>query len=172
MPLGPKMLAQANVKLLWVPDGGIADVHAPTIPELTAASVIDFSCMVTKANYLLGAAGDDSISDPALCAEGNSTVPGNTNYEAGMDFFRFVAAADDKGWTTFTDKGIAGFWVERRGKRFDAAPAAADEVKVVQVLSGTPRTLPVPENGGYEKFRVDFFPQEAIDLRAVVVAGP
>ena len=168
MPFGPKMLAQANVKLLWVPDGGILDVHDPTVDELTAASVIDFSCLVTKANYLLGAAGDDSISDPALCAEGNSTVPGNTNYEAGMDFFRFVNSADDEGWTTFTDKGIGGFWVERRGKRFDAPIAAADEVKVMQVLSGTPRTLPVPESGGYEKFRVDFFVQEAVDLRALV----
>lgn len=170
MTIGPKMLAQANVKLLWVPDGGIADVSAPTVSELTAGTVIDLSCLVTKANYLFGAAGDESISDPALCAEGSSTVPGNTNYEAGADFFRFVESADDIGWSTFTGKGIGGFLVERRGKRFSLPIVASDEVKVMEVLSGTPRTLPVPENGGYEKFRVDFFPQSQVDLRAIVAA--
>ncbi|MDR6861976.1 hypothetical protein [Phycicoccus sp. 3266] len=167
-----KMLAQANTKLLWVPDGGIADPSAPTVAELTAAGVLDLSCLVTKANYNLGPTGDESVNDPALCADGNSSVPGNTNYEAGMDFFRFTDTAEDKAWTTFTHKGIEGFLVERKGKRFDVAITATDEVAVYGVITGTPRNLPVPDNGGFEKFRQDFFVQsELVDSRAIVGAG-
>ena len=166
-----KMLAQANIKLVWVPANGIADIHSPTVGELTAPEVVDLSCAVTRANYALGASGDESITDPALCAEGNTTVPGNTNYEAGGDFFRYTTEPEDVAWKLFTDKGIEGYLVERRGKKFDMPFVAADEVKVMQVLTGTPRDLPVPDNGGYMKFRQDFFPQEQVDLRAVVVAA-
>lgn len=168
--LGPKMLAQAHIKLAWVPDGGLANVHVPTKTELDAVTVIDLSCLLTKANYVFGATGDESINDPALCAEGNASVPGNTNYEAGGDFFRFVNTVDDVTWNTFTDKGIGGFLVERRGKRYDEPWAVGDEVSVMQVLTGTPFPLAVPDNGGYEKFRVNFFPQDQIDLRATVAA--
>lgn len=166
-----KRLSQARIKLLWVPEGGIANFHAPTVAELTAGTVIDMSCMVGKSNYLLGASGDESISDPALCDEGNTSVPGNTNYEAGMDFFRYETNLEDIPWNTFTEKGIDGYWVERRGKRYSDPIVATDVVKVMQVISGTPRDLPVPENGGYDKFRVDYFPQSQVYLRAVVAAA-
>lgn len=168
----PKMLAQANTMLLWVPDGGIADVSAPTEDELTAVGVLDLSCLVTKANYSLGATGDETVNDPALCADGNSAVPGNTNYEAAMDFFRYTTTLEDKAWTTFTNKGIEGFFVERKGKRYSEPVVATDIVKVLGVITGTPRDLPIPDNGGFEKFHVDGFVQsELVDLRAVVAAG-
>lgn len=166
-----KMLSQANIKLVWVPESGIASLAAPTAAELNAGTVVDLSCLVAKSNYLLGASGDESISDPALCDEGNTSVPGNTNYEAGMDFFRYEDTGDDIPWTTFTGKGIDGFLVERRGQPFSEDFATGDVVAVFPVITGTPRALPVPENGGYEKFRVDFFPQSGVDLRAVVAAG-
>lgn len=167
----PKMLAQANRKLLWVPDGGIDVFSAPTVAELTDAGVLDLSCLVTKANYSLGATGDESINDPALCAEGNSTVPGNTNYEAGMDFFRWTTTIEDEAWNTFTDKGIAGILVERIGKKYDLPIVATDQVKVLGAITGTPRDLVPDSNGGFEKFRQEFFVQsEQVDLRAVVAA--
>lgn len=167
----PKMLAQANRTLLWVPDGGIADVSAPTVAELTDSGVLDLSCLVTKANFALGASGDESINDPAYCAEGNSSVPGNTNYEAGMDFFRWTTGGEDEAWDTFTDKGITGFLVERIGKAYDASIVATDPVKVVGAITGTPRDLVPDASGGFEKFRQEFFIQsELVDLRAVVAA--
>jgi hypothetical protein len=167
----PKMLAGANRKLVWVPDGGIDDVHNPKVAELNDAGVLDISCLITKNNFALGASGDESINDPAYCAEGNSTVPGNTNYEAGMDFFRWTTTLEDEAWNTFTDKGIAGFLVERIGKPYDDPFVATDKVKVVGAITGTPRDLNPDASGGYEKFRQEFFTQsELTDLRAVVAA--
>lgn len=168
---GPKMLAGDNRKLVWVPDGGIADPSSPTAAELNDAGVLDISCLITKANFALGASGDESINDPAYCAEGNSSVPGNTNYEASMDFFRFVNTGDDDAWNTFTHKGISGSLVERIGKPHTDAFVATDKVKVVGAITGTPRDLPRDASGGFEKFHQDFFTQsELTDLRAVVAA--
>lgn len=167
-----KMIAEAKRRLVWVPDGGIEDVSAPTVAELTAPGVLLLSCLVTKANYNLGATGDESINDPAACAKGNSTVPGNTNYEAGFDFFRWTTTLEDEAWTTFQTKGMAGYLVERIGKDYDVEFAAADPVKVYGSITGTPRDLVPDASGGFEKFRQDFFVQsELVEERAEVAAA-
>lgn len=164
-----KMLAGANRKLLWIPDGGLVDYANPKVAELTAASVLDLSCLVTKANFNFGPTGDNAISDPALCAEGDSQVPGNTTYEAGMDFFRWTTTAEDKAWTTFTGKGIAGFLALRIGKDYKLPPAATDVFRIMGAITGTPRDLVPDAQGGFEKFRQEFFVQsELVKLRATV----
>ena len=165
----PKMLADGNRKLVWAPT--IANPSAPSIAtELAGASVLDISCLVTLANFALGATGEDAISDPALCATGNDSAPGRVNYQAAMDFFRWTTEIEDKAWTTFTDKGIGGFLVMRIGQPYDEPFAADDELQVYQVITGTPMIL-TPEGGGFEKFRQNFYVQSAgVDERAVAVA--
>jgi hypothetical protein len=164
------MLSDAKRKLVWVPDGGLANPSAPTVAELGAGGVLDISCLVTAANFALGATGEDAVTDPALCAEGNDSSPGRVNYQGAMDFFRWTTTAEDKAWNTFTDKGIAGHLVQRIGKRFDDPFVAGDEVQVYQSITGTPMIL-APEGGGYEKFRQNYYIQSAgTDERATVVA--
>jgi hypothetical protein len=169
----PKMLAQANRKLLWVPANGILNVNAPKVTsELGAGGVLDLSCLVTKNNYSLGPTGDDSIDDPALCAQGNSTVPGNTTYEAVMDFFRWTTSGEDVAWSTFTQKGISGFLVERIGKPYTSPIVATDPLRVFGAITGTPMDLNPEGNGGFEKFRETFYVQsEQASIRAVAAAG-
>jgi hypothetical protein len=170
--LGPKMLTDANRRLAWVPT--IANYHAPTVAEITAGK--DISCLITAADFSLGSTGDDSISDPAYCASSNSSTPGRTNYEAAMNFFRFKNDVDDVAWTTFTAKGLHGYLVERIGqiaegeKAHEVAWAAADEVRVFEVITGTPQVL-APSAAGYEKFREVFSVQDLVDERAVVAAA-
>lgn len=166
----PKMLNQDNRLLLWVPDGGIDNIHAPTVAELTDSGVLDISCLVTLANYSLGATGDEAINDPALCAPGDSPVPGATSYEAVMEFFRWTNTGEDEAWSTFTGKGISGFFVERIGKPHTVAIAADDEVGVYGVITGTPRNLS-PATRGFEKFHLESMVQsELVDDRAEVAA--
>ncbi len=168
----PKMLSDGDDLLLWVPDGGIDDVSAPTVDELTAVGVLNISCLVTKANFQLGASGDASIDDPALCSAGSSAAPGITSYQAGMDFYRWTVTTEDKAWTTFTGKGLGGFLVHRIGKKHDVAIAAADPVAVYGAITGTPTPLQPDAQGGFRKFHQDFFVQgEQVDERAVVAAG-
>lgn len=171
---GPKLLTDASRNLVFVPE--IADTSAPTVLELTGVGAINLSCQVTAANFVLGATGDDAIVDPALCATSNASVPGRTNYEGAMDFFRWRETADDVAWTTFTAKGIHGYLVQRigqvpEGTKAHTVPFAADdEVQVYEVLTNTPQILS-PADAGYEKFRQVFSIQEDVNERAVVVAA-
>jgi hypothetical protein len=166
----PKMLNMDNRLLLWVPDGGIADISHPTLAELAAAGVVDISCLVTLANYSLGATGDEAINDPALCAPGDSPAPGATSYEAIMEFFRWTTPEEDIAWDTFTGKGISGFFVERKEHPHTTALAANQEVKVVGVITGTPRDLS-PSTRGFEKFHLESMVQsELVDERALIAA--
>jgi hypothetical protein len=166
----PKMLADGDDQLLWVPDGGIADISAPTVAELTDEAVLDLSCDVTRANFVLGATGDSPISDPALCANNDSQEPGLTTYTAGMDFFRWTTSPEDDAWTTFTQKGISGFLVHRIGVPYTTAPVAAQKVRVFGTITGTPQVL-TPDIGGKRKFHMDFYVQgEQVDERSVVHA--
>jgi hypothetical protein len=172
--MGQKMLTDANRRLIFVPS--IANYHAPVLASLTGVGVIELSCNVTAANYALGSTGDDAINDPAACASSNSTVPGRTNYEAAFDFFRWKDALDDKAWTTFTAKGIHGYLVERIGQIADGEKAhevpfaTGDEVRVFEIITGTPQVLS-PSGAGYEKFKINFSVQDQVDERAVVVAA-
>ena len=172
--MGQKMLTDANRRLVFVPT--LADYHAPKVSELTGVGVIELSCNITAANFALGATGDDAISDPALCASSNSTVPGRTNYEASVDAFRWKDKLDDKVWTTFTAKGLGGYLVQRIGQIEEGEKAhevpfkASDEVQVYAVITGTPQILS-PADAGYEKVKIPFSVQDKVDERAIVAAG-
>jgi hypothetical protein len=172
--MGQKMLTDANRRLIFVPS--IANYHAPVLASLSGVGVIELSCNVTAANYALGSTGDDAINDPSACASSNSTVPGRTNYEAAFDFFRWKDALDDVAYTTFTAKGIHGYLVERIGqiadgeKAHEVAFATGDEVRVFEIITGTPQVLS-PSGAGYEKFKINFSVQDKVDERAVVGAA-
>lgn len=169
----PKQLTDAARRLVFVTD--LADYHAPTVAELTGVGVVELSCAVTAADFSLGSTGDDDISDPALCASSNSTVPGRSNYEAAMNFFRWTEDAEDIAWKTFTKKGLHGYIVQRIGqieegeKAHEVAFKAGDEVQVYEVISGTPQIMS-PADAGFEKFRMVFSVQDKVDERAKVVA--
>jgi len=165
----PRMLADAQRRLVYVPV--IANSSAPTVAELEATGTLLLSCLVTAADFSLGASGEDSVSEPALCATGNDSTPGRVTYEAGMNFYRWTTAEEDKAWATFTEKGVGGFLVQRMGQAFDEPFAAADEVQVYQVITGTPM-IQSPVAGGAEKFRQMFYVQSAgTDERAIVAAA-
>ena len=167
-----KMLTDASRRLVFVPT--LADYKNPTVDELNSG--LDISCLVTAANFTLGATGDDAVTDPGLCATSNASVPGRTNYEAAMDFFRWTTPEEDEAWDTFTHKGLPGYLVQRIGqiepgeKAHEVAWAAGDEVQVYQALTNTPQILS-PADAGFEKFRQVFSVQDLVDERAVVAAG-
>jgi hypothetical protein len=164
----PKMLSDGNVKLVWVPT--IANVSSPKVAtELTVAGALDISCLVTAANYALGNGEDATIDEPALCATNTSTLPGRTSYSASMNFFRWTVVAEDKAWTTFTQKNIPGYLVQRVGTSYLNPFAVGDQLQVYQVVTGTPN-LQSPEANTSIKFSLNFHVQERVDERAVAVA--
>jgi len=168
---GPKMLNTANRRLDWVPT--IANIKSPTAAELNAG--VQLTCLVTAADYSFGVTGTNIVVDQSLCDDIEAGAPGIDTVEAAFNMFRFKETADDIAWTTFTDKDINGYLVERIGQVADGEDpsdtpyVAADEVSVMQVTTLTPRPLS-PATAGYEKFGMSFAPQ-AFKARAIV-AGP
>ncbi|HAY43701.1 MAG TPA: hypothetical protein DCY59_09190 [Micrococcaceae bacterium] len=168
---GPKMLNTANRRLDWVPT--IANLNAPTPAELNAG--VNLTCRVTVANYQFGITGTNIVTDPSPCDTIEAGSPGIDTFEAAFDMFRFKDELDDLAWTTFTDKNLPGFLVERiaqapEGVKPEEAPyKATDEVAVLQALTLSPQPQS-PSTAGYEKFRQGFAPQ-AFAPRAIV-AGP
>ena len=170
-PTGPKMLNTANRKLVWVPT--IANIAAPTATELNAG--VEITCLVTAADFVLGVTSNETINDPAVCDDINTSVPLRANVEASMNFFRFKDAADDLGWTTFTEMGLQGYLVQRIGqiedteRQEDVPFVAADQVQVYEAVTHDPRIMS-PATAGYEKFGMTFSVARKNE-RAVVAAG-
>lgn len=164
-----KMLADGHDLLLWIPEGGIEDLAAPTVAELTAASVINLSCLVAKEGFNFGASGESEITDPPLCAVGQFTSPGNITYNDDMNFYRYTTTVEDIPWETFTGQGIPGILAHRDSLLSDAPIAAAQEFEIHEVLTGVQRKLPADGNGGFRKFGQKFHPQSAVP-RALVAA--
>lgn len=161
----PKMLAAQNRKLTWVLT--LADPSAPTVTELNAG--LDLECLVSAQNFQLGATDEDTITDPALCSNSNSSVPGRVTYNGEMDFFRWTTDPEDEAWTTFTEAGLSGFLVQRLGIPHTTAWAALQDCQTYEAVTGTPM-IQTPDNNvtGYEKFRQKFFIQDQVDEHAAV----
>jgi hypothetical protein len=163
------MLNEGNIKLIALPGwDAIADITAPTTTELSDVGAIDLSTLVMVQGYQFGAAADDKVDEKALSDEGNAQAPGNSNYVATGTFFRMADTVDDKAWAAFTEKNLEFTLVERRGSKWSTDFAAADNVKVMRVLTTTPQDASI--EGVFTKFVEEFLPQEA-ELRAVVAAG-
>lgn len=171
MATGPKMLNVANRKLGWVPT--IANIAAPTATELNAG--IEISCLVTAADFLLGVTSNETINEPAVCDDINTSVPLRATVEASMNFFRFKDTADDLGWTTFTGKNLSGFLVQRIGqiedieRQEDVPFATGDVVQIYEAITHDPRIMS-PATAGYEKFG-QTFSVNRMNERAVVATG-
>src|SRR5699024_4729260 len=112
-----KSLADGRTKLAILATAP-ADPNAPTVTELTAG--IDASCRIAKTAYTLGPTTSDTINDPELCVDVNSTVYGASNYEGTFSVFRYyddetnqVDVTGDEVYQALKTKGTEVWLVER-----------------------------------------------------------
>jgi hypothetical protein len=167
----PRSLAIGAVKLTVL-------TTAPTVPgalslatDLTGAK--DVSDNILKSSYTLGATGADKVNEPSLAATTNSSVPGMSNYNADIEFFRYLdeegksVPTEDVPFTLFTGKGIRVWLVERKGPPSKTDLAAADVVDVYEVLTDDPR--PPKDYASYLKFGQLFHVQNVWN-RVVIAA--
>lgn len=165
-----KMLADGHDLLLWIPEGGVEDLAAPTIEELTDPAVINLSCLVAKEGFNFGPSGESEVTDPPLCAVGQFTSPGNVTYNDDMNFYRYTTTLEDIPWETFTGQNIPGILAHRDTLLSDAPIALTQEFAMHEVVTGIQRKIAADGNGGWRKFGQKFHPQRAVD-RAVVAAA-
>lgn len=118
-----------------------ADPDAPTAEELNAG--IDLSCDILSTDFNWTATDSDAITDQKpLCAKGNTTTFGASNYTLGVTLFRYSDAGED-GWEALQEKG-ATIWGYARETEKDSteAWAADDEIYLGgKVVTDSPQRI-------------------------------
>lgn len=159
----PKTLADQKIRLTFLTTKPV-DPKAPTITELEAG--IDLSCSIMKSDYQLGATGDQTVSEAALCEPGAGNDMGATDYAGTVTVFRMfdeTGKADldeDDAYQALKVKGTKGWIVEREGPRYDVAWAADQEVEVYEVTTGSVQK-PSDRSAGYIKRTIPLGVQNA-----------
>lgn len=149
----PKMIADGRIAL-WALTEKPADLKAVTVAEITAGKKI--SCQILKSDYQLGASGDSTITETALCVKGEGQALGATQYTGQVTVFRELdlegkpVTEEDFAWDLFKERGTTLWLVEREGPLEDAEVAAGQEYSVYEVQTGTPQK-PSNRTEGYIK---------------------
>ena len=165
----PRSLAIGAVKLTVLTVAPAAPGVLSLATDLTGGK--DLSDNILKSSYTLGATGADKVNEPSLAATTNSSVPGMSNYNADMEFFRYLdtmgksAPLEDIPFTLFTGKGIRVWLVERKGPQSSTALAVADVVDIYEVLTDDPR--PPKDYASYLKFGQMFHVQKVWNRVAI-----
>lgn len=131
-------------KLVWLPGGRevIADVKAPKLTELNAATAKDITCFVLK-NYEVRADGSNTTNESAVCDTAEGTVPTMKKYTGNLPLFRDFAATGAPSTTdplvTFTEDYPQGYFVRRVGKPQETPFAVGDIVDVYHFIADVPQ---------------------------------
>jgi hypothetical protein len=142
----PSTPADGNVSVLVVPT--IADPAAPTVAELTGASVVDISCYLTSDGYS-PSLDEQVISDERLCSTQTFERPGRVTRSLDTIYIDNTnspnEATDNKAKETLVPRS-EHFLVVRRGIPFDTAYAANQEVRVTPIQCGEYNEQPPEAN--------------------------
>lgn len=152
-----------------------ADPAAPTATELNAG--IDMSCKVVASDFEWTPTDSETVSEPALCDDGNAEVLARSNYNTAFTLWRYYLEAggvdptDDAGFAAVMQKGteIYGYY-RKSAKAATEAWAEDDEIVLgAQVVTDWPQD---PGAGGWLKFRVPCKAQRAWPWITVAPATP
>ena len=160
----PKSLADAKIRLDALKSKP-AVKEAPTASELTGAGVTALMCHINKADYALGATGQDTVDEIEACKKGKGNAPGPATYEGSLTPFVYrdadgkLSADEGKVLALLGDEGATIFLYEREGKPGTAAWATGDAGDAYEVVLGVLKP-PSDRFSGYEKRTVQLFVQD------------
>lgn len=167
MALPTSVIADGNVKLLWVP--AIANPAAPTVAELTATSVVDITCYLTSMTITTD---EQTVTDDRLCSRQTFSRAGS--HQDTLEFTYVYQgqkplAADNKAQTTLLE-GTVGHIAMRWGTAYEPAVAAADIVDVYRLEAGVQRKQ-TPEKNSSLKIAQTMRPVDVSRRDVAVVAA-
>jgi len=147
---------------------------APTAAELNAG--IDLSCDILTSDFNWSATGSETIDEKALCAKGNATTFGASNYDTGFTLWRLfdeaTGAADveaEDGWAAVKNKGTTIWGYARETGKDSTEPwEAGDEIYLGgEVVTDLPQRT---EGTGFIKRRIPLGAQRMYDNIAAASA--
>lgn len=150
-----RVLADGKTKLTLLTESP-ADPEAPTVTELEGG--IDLSCKVVSSDFEFGPTDSETVSEPALCDEGNAEALGRSNYVAAITLWReFMEGGgfhttDDAAFEALKVKGATVWMYARRTEKKSLdAWAAEDEIFFgAEVANDTPQ----PMNEGWIRYKI------------------
>lgn len=158
----PRSIAEGREKVTVL----AADPELPstgaTIPATTLNAGKDASCNLARNGHRMSAAASDTVSDPAVCDEGNMNVLGASNYEWTWAPFRYFDAVtglpdntEDWLFDLVAEKGATVIAAQRRnGNRSDAD--WKDGEKGYLWIGVNDNYTDPTDTGGYQKANVTF----------------
>lgn len=168
----PKTIAEERIKLVALTTKP-ANVYAPKVSELAAGK--DLSCSVLFSDFRLSPTASDTVSEPALCEGGNSSVPTKSNFEGNVSVFRFIdpltgaaVAVEDFAWSLSKEKGTELHLYKRIGPKFSAPFAANQDVEYYHALTDEPQDP--SDFGGYIKKVIPLLVQGDSKVNCMVAA--
>lgn len=167
----PSTPSDGNIKTVLV--SAIADPTAPTVAELTGASVEDISCYLTKDGFAL-TVDQATITDERLCSTQVFGKPGTKTYGltlTGIDNTNSEFEATDNVLVDTLVEGASMFLVRRRGKAFDEPIEAGDKVTVIPFDVGVKQDV-APESNSVIRSTWTQFVSGDVETDVAVVAGP
>lgn len=137
----------------------IADIHAPTAVEVSGAT--NLTPLIVS---LDASTRGNVVATPTLDTTFETSIAGTVTATFTAEFYRDDAAAGDIAWDTLP-RGTSGYFII---SRFDAAPAAGDEVEIwpVQITSRSAIAL---ANNDSQRFSIECSVFEEPDEAATIV---
>jgi hypothetical protein len=167
MALPTSVIADGNVKLLWVP--AIANPAAPTVAELTATSVVDITCYLTTMTITTD---EQTVTDDRLCSRQTFSRAGSAQDTLEFTYVyqgQEPTATDNKAQSTLL-QGAVGYVAMRWGTAYEPAVAAGDIVDVYRLEAGVQRKQ-TPEKNSSLKIAQTMRPVDVSRRDVAVVAA-
>lgn len=165
----PKSIAEGREKVTVLserPEGLTAS--GGTIPASVLNAGQDASCNLARNGHRMSATASDTVSDPAVCDEGNKNVLGASNYEWTWVPFRYFDAetglpdpTEDWLFDLVRTKGATVVAAQRKnGNMHDADWTEGEEGYLWVGRNDNPQDP--TDTGGYQKATVPFSEIERI----------
>ena len=160
----PKSLADAKIRLDALKTKP-TEAAAPKVSELSGVGVTALMCHINKADYALGATGQDTVDEIEACKKGKGNAPGPATYEGSLTPFVYrdadgkISADEGKVLALLGEEGATVYLYEREGKPAAAAWATGDTGDDSEVVLGVLKP-PSDRFSGYEKRTVQLFVQD------------
>lgn len=153
----PSTPVDGKVSTLLVP--AIADPAHPTVTELTAASVVDISCYLTKDGYSFEPS-QETISDERECSTQTFSQPGTKSVNGAtltvIDNTNSPYETDSNKAVETAQEGAEMFIARRRGVDFDEPYTVGQKITVIPVKFGE-KSYVATESNSVTRSTLPFF---------------
>lgn len=144
--------SDGNLVVLFVPKDGVANKLAPTVTELSAATVKDITYALTASGWN-PTRSQDTVTDDRLTAPDVYEQPGRSTNQLSVQYV--AGAADDTASTTL-EQGTEGSFYVRYAVPYETDFAEDDEWEVWPVVMGVPAWDAPTANGKWTKTQKPF----------------